>query len=58
MCQDNSKANQKVQKVGSGPIPGHLPQLAGILSPLISLWNYPLQEEKGKTEDEMAGWHH
>ena len=42
MCQDNSKANQKVQEVGSGPIPGHLPQLAVILSPLISLWNYSL----------------
>ena len=32
------------QKVGGGPIPGNLhsfPQTAGIILPLISLWNYP-----------------
>ena len=34
----------KGQKVGSGPIPGNphpFPKIAGILLPLISLWNYP-----------------
>ena len=43
-CHDSSKADHRGQKVGGGPIPGnphHFPKIAGILLPLISLWNYP-----------------
>ena len=42
--RDSSKADHKGQKVGGGPASGNphpFPKIAGILLPLISLWNYP-----------------
>ena len=37
---------------------GHLMQRAGSLEKTLRLGGIWGQEEKGTTEDEMAGWHH
>ena len=37
---------------------GHLMQRAGSLKKILMLGGIWGQEEKGKTEDEIPGWHH
>ena len=40
------------------PIPGHLMRRVDSLEKTLMLGGIWGQEEKGTTEDEMAGWHH
>ena len=37
---------------------GHLMQIVDLLENTLMLGGIGGQEEKGRTEDEMAGWHH
>ena len=37
---------------------GHLMQRTALLEKTLMLGEIELREEKGMTEDEMAGWHH